>query len=465
MSSEALPAGPPRAPAPQLLVAPAGRAHIVQFYEDDAFVAEVVAQYAAAGLQRGEPVLAVMTGAHQQELLRRLGEEGVDVAAAAAQGRLVLREARQTLARILVGGVPDWAAVQAVVGGALADCGAAGRDGRVRAYGEMVDLLWSDGRGEAAVQLEAMWNALGRSHAFSLLCTYDMRKFDREAHAAPLGRVCDLHSHVLPTERWAQLDDAEAQLREVAALQQRARALETEIAQRKETERALRRALQLRDEFLAVAGHELRTPLTAVQLMMESVVGQSAEPLLARRLRSAADGVLRLSRLVDELLDAARMREGTPALTRAEVDLAAIVGGVLGRMRGRIDEARCTVRFFAEPAVGCWDRARLEQVVANLVENALAFGRGEPVEVQVQADPARARLLVRDQGIGIAAADQRRIFRRFQRAARAPNHWGLGLGLWAARQIVVAHGGTIDVQSELGKGATFVVTLPYAPAA
>jgi signal transduction histidine kinase len=109
---------------------------------------------------------------------------------------------------------------------------------------------------------------------------------------------------------------------------------------------------------------------------------------------------------------------------------------------------------------GLWDRARLEQVVTNLLSNAVKYGRGQPIEVAVMGADDRARLVVRDQGIGIAPEHLSRIFERFERAVSAHNYGGLGLGLYIVRQIVEAHGGAIHVTSTPGEGSTFVVDLP-----
>jgi signal transduction histidine kinase len=119
------------------------------------------------------------------------------------------------------------------------------------------------------------------------------------------------------------------------------------------------------------------------------------------------------------------------------------------------------VRVEATPAIGRWDAARLDQVLTNLMTNAIRFGAGKPIVVTVKATASAASLAVTDHGIGIAPAAQARIFDRFERGDVSAQHYGgLGLGLYIARQIVEAHGGTISVHSEPGCGATFTVTLP-----
>ena len=116
----------------------------------------------------------------------------------------------------------------------------------------------------------------------------------------------------------------------------------------------------------------------------------------------------------------------------------------------------------AQEVVGLWDRVRLDSVIGNLVSNAVKFGEGKPINVSVSCDGSVARIVVTDQGIGIAPEEQARIFGKFERAVSERHYGGFGLGLWVVRQIVEAHGGSIRVASEAGKGSTFVVELPLS---
>jgi signal transduction histidine kinase len=227
-------------------------------------------------------------------------------------------------------------------------------------------------------------------------------------------------------------------------------------------------AVRARDEFLSIASHELRTPLTPLQLHLQSLkrtlTTASPEGLslerLANKVEVAERQEKRLSRLVAELLEISRIRLGKLELQPEEVNLPAVVSDVIARYRVELAQAGCTVNVNAPEALtGVWDRTRLEQVVTNLVTNAARYGHGKPIDITVAADARSVRLVVRDHGIGIAPEDQRRIFERFERAA-SRNFGGLGLGLYIARQIVEAHGGSIHVSSELGVGSSFTVELP-----
>jgi PAS domain S-box-containing protein len=248
-----------------------------------------------------------------------------------------------------------------------------------------------------------------------------------------------------------------------------------DITDRKDLELDLLRAVKLRDEFLSVASHELRTPLTALRLQIDSVTRslerRPAEHLASGRLAASAGDartqVGRLTSLVERLLDISRFGDGRLALDREDLDLVEIAGGVVEVMGEHARVMGCELRFKAPPTLrGSWDRIRLEQLITNLLSNALKFGARHPVDVAVDEGPkedgAVARLTVTDRGIGIDPQYQRRIFGRFERAVSPRNFGGLGLGLWVAKQIVDAHGGTISVRSTPGEGATFTVVLPAA---
>lgn len=142
-----------------------------------------------------------------------------------------------------------------------------------------------------------------------------------------------------------------------------------------------------------------------------------------------------------------------------DVDLGALIHAVTERCRATADEAASTIEVDAPRVVGRWDELRLEQVVVHLLENALKFGGGKPIHVQVRELNGVARLTVRDEGIGIASADLPRIFEPFHRAVSEWSYGGLGLGLYMCARIVAGMRGTIDVHSEPGRGSTFTVDL------
>jgi signal transduction histidine kinase len=227
-----------------------------------------------------------------------------------------------------------------------------------------------------------------------------------------------------------------------------------------------RHAVALRDSLISLASHELRTPLTSLQLRVQLLARNArAETLSKERFSRDAAGaeeqVKRMALLVDDLLDISRIMAGRLRLDVEDVDLGGFVREVVERcpepQRELVD-----VRVEGDPIVGRWDRMRIDQIVSNLLSNALKYGENNPIEITVGREADRARLVVRDHGVGIAASDLPRIFERFERAA-ARHVGGFGLGLWIVRQVVDALDGTIAVESRLGSGSVFIVELPLQP--
>jgi PAS domain S-box-containing protein len=233
--------------------------HAVQFYDEDDFLTGTVASFVEPGLAQGQPVVIIATEQHSEDFLETLRRRGVDVEAALSSRRLVLRDARKTLATFLVDGKPDWQRFQAEIGGLLSSVETP-RGVPIRAYGEMVDLLWRDGKPQDAIRLEEFWNDLHHTHSFDLLCAYVMGNFGKEACGEDFDKVCALHSRSVPAESFPHEADADARLAEVSRLQQRARSLEHEIELRKDLERGLRVALDERrraEEALRAGQEEL----------------------------------------------------------------------------------------------------------------------------------------------------------------------------------------------------------------
>jgi signal transduction histidine kinase len=232
----------------------------------------------------------------------------------------------------------------------------------------------------------------------------------------------------------------------------------------------LRAAVAARDEFLSVASHELRTPLSTLRLqtttlarrLAQSPPSEGESPLTAQ-VAAIDRQVQRLEKLTTDLLDVSRITSGRLELHRERIDLSLLVRGIVDRFRAGLAGGAPVIEFDSDAdVVGDWDGSRIDQVTSNLVANAIRYGEGTPVHVSVRTAGDTARLIVRDEGIGIAAGQKARIFERFERAVSSSNYSGLGLGLWIAKQVVDAHEGAIDVDSEPGRGATFIVTLPLA---
>jgi predicted ATPase/signal transduction histidine kinase len=223
-------------------------------------------------------------------------------------------------------------------------------------------------------------------------------------------------------------------------------------------------SVQVRDQFLSVASHELRTPLTSLNMTVQALL-DSTLPATPDNLRKtfsiARRQIARLTHLVDELLDVSRITAGRLALELDDVDLAAVVRDVVERFEGELSRTGTRVAVRTVPVVGRWDRSALDQVVTNIVSNALKFGAGKPIDLRVEAVDGTARLVVADRGIGIPSDRLPHIFERFERAVSARQYGGLGLGLYIARAIIEALGGSIEARSGgPQEGATFTVQLP-----
>lgn len=235
----------------------------------------------------------------------------------------------------------------------------------------------------------------------------------------------------------------------------------------------LERAVRMRDDFMSMVSHELRTPLNT--LFLETQVRKlhlgkgNLAPFAAERLPAMIERDRRqiqsMVRLIDDMLDVSRMRSGALSIQPKPVDLSALAAGVVENLAQQAEAVGPPLSLRAAvPVEGTWDGFRIEQVLTNLVTNALRYGAGKPVEIEVGRIGEQAEMTVRDHGIGIAPEDQARIFEQFERTEDSRRHAaGLGLGLFIARQIVRLHGGEIGLESRLGKGSLFRVRLPLAP--
>jgi signal transduction histidine kinase len=227
--------------------------------------------------------------------------------------------------------------------------------------------------------------------------------------------------------------------------------------------------VKVRDEFLAIASHELRTPLTPLKLhaqqLMRSIQkkglsGISQESLL-RMVQTTNRQVERLSKLIDSLLDITRISRGKLKLTSSDFLLGEMVEEIVARLSADFEQAGCTLTSSIDNTIRVrWDSFRMDQVVENLLSNAIKYGRGKPVELKITKQGNDVKIAVQDHGIGISAEDQKRIFKRFERAVSSSHFGGLGLGLYIVSQILDAHKGVISVESAPGIGSLFTVTVP-----
>jgi PAS domain S-box-containing protein len=233
----------------------------------------------------------------------------------------------------------------------------------------------------------------------------------------------------------------------------------------------LQRAIAARDEFIATVAHELRNPIAPlvfqIRLSIDKTeqIERSGESMSAEwvrtQLRRIEQRLHRLLETLDRLLDVSRLSSGRIDLEFETVDLAEVVRDVVGSFEAELAVARCDARVVTPPTVfGRWDRLRLDQICRNLVSNAIRFGAGHPIHVTVEADDVNATLTVRDCGVGIPPDKQRIIFERFERGPDSRRSGGFGIGLWVVRNVCAAMGGSITLESSVGVGSTFAVSLP-----
>jgi signal transduction histidine kinase len=273
-------------------------AHSVQFYSDDLYLLDATSEFLAKAIVAGNPIVVIATEQHRHGIQERLKARGFDIAGARQEGRYVALDASETLAKFMVGDEPNAALFAEVVGGIVQAAGnvAVQTNGQVAAFGEMVALLFEQGKIDAAIRLEQLWNELARTHSFSLYCAYPMRSFSRQEHGNAIARICAEHSHVIPAENYLTLSSEEDRLRSVAQLQQKAQALEAEVA--------------LRESFSMEVERRKRTEHDLAQLSVRLMQAQDEERRrIARELHDSFGQYLVALQMNLDLMDEARSEE------------------------------------------------------------------------------------------------------------------------------------------------------------
>jgi signal transduction histidine kinase len=262
---------------------------------------------------------------------------------------------------------------------------------------------------------------------------------------------------------------SKAMKQQVEALEQSRREQEALLAQLQTTQNELEQAVRMRDDFMSIVAHEVRTPLNGLiletQLRKMHLARDNAAAFTLEKMHAMVDRderqIKSLIRLIEDMLDVSRIRTGKLSIRTTRFDLAQLVRNLLQNFAPQIDAAESTVSLVADqPVEGDWDEFRIEQVVSNLLTNALRYGAKGLIDVRVYAEDGQARVEVRDHGIGISEENQKRIFQQFERVSAKTAVAGLGLGLFISEQIVAAHGGSISVESKINEGSLFRVCLP-----
>jgi PAS domain S-box-containing protein len=347
--------------------------HAVQFYDNEEFLYQAVSEFLGDGLSAGHPAIVIATGPHRHGFDKSLKSKGFDTKG------VIFADARQMLDSFMNGAMPDEERFKQHIGGLILKTGNGGGPSSLRAYGEMVDLLWRDANPEGAIRLEELWNDLIGAYSFSLLCAYPMGNFYKEAYCEPFDRVCHAHSFVMPAES----------LRDLSALQQRAGALEAEVEHRKELEKALRDALasrrqvesELRDfvENAAVGMHWVGadgTILWANDAELK-LLGYSREEYVGRNIaefhadKPVIEDIIRRLRANEEIRDReARLLAKDGSIRYVEINSNSLFED------GEFKHTRCFTRDVTE-------RRRHEEANAFLLEVASVLYRSLDYETRL----------------------------------------------------------------------------------
>ena len=436
--------------------------HFVQFYDSDTFLLNSLSGFVGSGLGAGDACVVVARKAHREDLDERLHASGFDVHAVRRSGQYLTLDSSETLTKFMVNGAPERTRFMEIIGGVIAR--AADGRGRVRVFGDMVAQLSASGQHAAAIDLEGLWNDLRKMQSFSLYCAYPMNVFGDDKTHGLLGEVCARHARVIPTESYSGLTDQDSQLRAIILLQHKAQSLEAEL---KERERLLAReqlaraeaelANRLKDQFLATVSHELRTPLNAIigwSHMLRG--GKLDEANTTRAIETIERNAKAQAQLIEDLLDVSRMITGKLRLNVAPVDLAAVINMAIDCVQLAADSKDIRLEVILDPRARRveGDAGRLQQVVWNLVANAIKFTpAGGKIVVRLERLRSCLQIQVSDTGSGISPEFLPFIFDRFRQAdgSSTRGNGGLGLGLAIVRHLVELHGGTVNAESE-GEG-------------
>ena len=257
--------------------------------------------------------------------------------------------------------------------------------------------------------------------------------------------------------------------RQMEALERSRREQETLLRELNKTQEELQRSLRMRDDFMSLVAHELRTPLNtlfletqmrSLQLKRGNLPAFNPDQM-GNMIKRDERQIKAMIRLIDDMLDVSRMKSGTLSIRPGKVELMGLLERVVNDLSLQASAAGSTLQLSAHgPVEGFWDEFRIEQVIVNLLTNALRYGGGGQVEVSVHEIGCNVRIDVRDYGKGISPDFIDRIFEPYERGAKSGEPKGLGLGLYISRQLATSHGGELTVQSEPGQGATFSLLLP-----
>jgi len=443
-------------------------AHRVQFYKDEPFLVRSVAEHLAASLRDGGGAIVLATKAHRGQILQELAR--LEISAEKLAKRFVARDASELLAKFMRNDLPDPACFKTAVRELLqaaqgqSDSAAA----PIAAFGEMVAVLWAEGKREAAVQLEQLWNDFVSAHSLSLLCAYPLSYFSSSEDQELFARVCSVHTSVVPSEGFAGLLDA-AKAREIADLQQRAESLAIEVEARRMAEaklHAVQAELESLVEQRTAALRKLSLQVLKLQDMerrriareLHDSLGQEFVGLrvnldLARRSPQDEESWKRCDLLLGRCID--EVRTLSYLLHPPMIEDAGFGSAAEWYIEDFSRRSGMKITFSASGEVSRlpeYVKLVLFRIMQEGLMNIYRHAHALSGDVRVQRAPDNVVLEVKDSGIGIP----REKLARFNR-----NGTGMGVGLTGMRERVRDLGGKFELTSG-PEGTTVRVSVPTA---
>jgi signal transduction histidine kinase len=444
-------------------------AHIVQFYAEDEFLLDKLSRFAGTALGAGDSAVVIATKAHRDGLAQQLRARGFDLTTARLRGQYVALDAAETLSEFMVDGWPDEGRFTTLMGDVIARVASphGNEKPRVAAFGEMVALLWAEGKPEAAIRLEQLWNTLAKTCAFCLYCAYPMSGFNHEEQGKQLLKICAEHSRVIPDESYTELLTEDQRLRSIAQLQQKAQALETEMAERKLVEEKLRRnqaELESVVEQRTAALRQLSSRLLSLQDSERRRIARELHDSLGQylvalklnvNLLKQAPARAELWSQSEELMEQCigEVRTISYLLHPPTMDAVGVVSAArwyiegLGRRSGLkivIDAPNDPVRL-PDPV-----ELALFRVLQEALTNVHRHSGATEADIRISRSPGQVSLEVKDNGRGL----QPEMLQRFRETGA-----GMGVGLISMQERARELGGTFQIASD-GTGTSLCVTVP-----
>ncbi|MBZ5664424.1 MAG: MEDS domain-containing protein [Acidobacteriia bacterium] len=443
--------------------------HTVRFYADDSFLLDELSRFIGSALVAGDAAIVIATKAHRDALTHRLHSRGFDVSRAIEQGRYIALDAAETLAEFMLDGWPDAALFTQTIGG-LQTVAAAALDGRnphIAAFGEMVALLWAQGNPEAAIRLEQLWNDAAQVYPMSLWCAYPMSSFDRCDHGDLFQKICAEHSHVTPVESYSSLQGEEQRLRHIAYLQQKAQALETEMAERKRVEETLRRTkaeLESVVEQRTTALRQLTSRLLSLQdterrriarelhdSLGQYLVGLKLNVDMLRQSPERSEMWSEVEALMQQCM--AEVRTLSYLLHPPTMDAAGFISAARWFVEGLDQRSGINISLDAPDHLGRLPDAvelALFRVLQEALTNVHRHSGASAAHVVIWQDARQVGLEIKDNGRGIPED----LLTLFHSGA------GIGVGLAGIRERAWELGGILKVESD-SKCTLVRVTIPF----